>query len=283
MAIILDANQAGILVNTISKCTQIGPLEITIPPNVIAELILWGKESSLKQLHSLNPRVGLPLCDVISELKKSNEEGIRNFQPFYNYTKNSTVSHDDLINTLNTLSSQHKQWARNLKNTNLNFSELMKSKSLEFSKKLGDLKSKGQVRRNPKVSTAEEAFIAFGKDHHSFIGMIVKNVLSIDAKRQPFVIGPEKLYNAVMANPFVGGFFKTLLCYIMSFSRMWDHERKHLNFGPEGDRDDWIDMTIPLYAAPGDTVLTEDKKLCNVITAVYGKNIIVKKAADLSF
>jgi len=63
---------------------------------------------------------------------------------------------------------------------------------------------------------------------------------------------------------------------------MWDYNHQYLNFDPTSDRDDWTDMTVPLYAAPGDTILTQDKKLCDAISTVYGTtNLIVKKTSDL--
>ena len=63
---------------------------------------------------------------------------------------------------------------------------------------------------------------------------------------------------------------------------MWDQNHQKLNFDPTADRDDWTDITVPFYAAPGDIILTQDNKLCNAIASVYGTgNLIVKKASGL--
>ena len=76
------------------------------------------------------------------------------------------------------------------------------------------------------------------------------------------------LYGAVMDNPFLGRLFRTILAYIISFSQAWDHANRQQNFGPEAVRDDWTDMTLSLYAGPGDLIVTADKKLRGAVEIV---------------
>jgi hypothetical protein len=71
-----------------------------------------------------------------------------------------------------------------------------------------------------------------------------------------------------MQNPFLSRFFKTMLYYLISFSRAWDHAHREHNFDPEEERDDWTDITIPLYANSGDLIVTADKKLRGAIAMV---------------
>ncbi len=282
MAIVLDTNQAGIFCDRVQKESRLLSLNVTLPPNVLAELILWRKHSSLNQLYALRPRVGLHLGDVMSGLSSGNEDEIRAFRPFPSPTTVNSELYNELVNALKDPSALQHQWATGWKAKNKDFCGLMKKNALDFRNRIRDKKSAGIIRGTYKFSTIEDAFNAFGIGSQSFVGSIVNASVSDGGKRQVAITDPEKLYDAVIANPFVGGLFKIILFYILSYSRMWDHNHRNLNFDPTGDRDDWTDMTVPLYAAPGDTILTQDTKLCVAIATVYGTaNFKVKKAADL--
>jgi hypothetical protein len=84
--------------------------------------------------------------------------------------------------------------------------------------------------------------------------------------RQFLVSDRDDLYNAVMQNQYLGNFFKTVLYFLISFSRAWQ-DQTH-NFDPSDQRDDWTDITLPLYAARGDFILTADKKLRNAVAMI---------------
>ena len=281
MAIVLDTNQVGIFCDQVQKESRLLSLDVTLPPNVLAELILWRKQTSLNHLYALRPRVGLHLGDVMSALASGNEDEIRAFRPFSSPTTVNSDLYDELVNALKGPSHLQHQWATDLKAKNKAFGGLMKKNALDFRKHIRDKTSAGIIRGTYKFASIEDAFNAFGKGAHSFVGSIVNASVSEGGKRQVAITDPDKLYDAVMANPFVGGLFKIILFYILSYSRMWDHDHRYLNFDPEADRDDWTDMTVPLYAAPGDTILTQDTKLCNAIATVYGTgDLLVKKAAD---
>jgi hypothetical protein len=282
LAIILDSNQAGKFCDRVQKESKLLSLDVTLPPNVLAELILWRKQPSLSQLYALRPRVGFHLGDVMSTLARSNEDEVLAFQPFPSSTTINSELYDDLVNALKGPSPQQHQWATEYKAKNKIFCGLMRKKALNFRKLLKEKISAGMIQGDPKIVSIEDALNKLGVGANSFVGNIVNSTISEGGKRQVNIIDPEKLYHAVMANTFVGGLYKTILFYILSYSRIWDHEYKHLNFDPTAKRDDWVDMTIPLYAAPGDTILTQDNKLTDAIATVYGEgNLIVKKAEDL--
>ncbi len=280
MAIVLDSNQAGLFCNQAQKDPRLLSFDIILPPNVLAELILWGKQPSLSQLYDLKPKIGLHLGDVVTTLAKSNEDEIHAFRPFPSSATHSSELYGELMDALRDPSPQQHQWATVWKKKNKNFCDKMKKKTLVFRKILNDKKSKGIIRGNYKFESIADAF---GKGTQSFIGSIVTSIVAGGGdKHQVAIADSKKLYGAVMANPFVGGFFKTVLFYILSYSRLWGHAHQHLNFDPATDRDDWVDMTVPLYASIGDIILTDDKKLKNAISTVYGTgNVIAKTASNL--
>jgi hypothetical protein len=282
MALVLDSNQAGILCDRLGKEPQLLSLDVILPPHVLAELILWGKQTCLNHLYALRPRVGLDPAHIMPKLASCNEDQIRTFRPFPSpKTVNSKLYHQ-LVNGLKGPSQRHHQWATTLKKTNKEFCGGMKERALDFRKYIRDATSAGNLQGAYKFASMDDAFDAFGIGPDSFIGSMVIDSLSEGGKRQVAINDPDKVYGAVMENPFVGGLFKIVLFYILSYSRMWDHNHQNLNFDPTADRDDWTDITIPLYAASEDTILTQDKKLYDAIASVYGTgNLVVRKAADL--
>jgi hypothetical protein len=218
----------------------------------------------------------------MSALASGNEDEIRAFRPFPSPTTVNSELYDELVNALKGPSNLQHQWATDLKAKNKAFGELMKKNALDFRKHIRNKTSAGIIRDTYKFASIGDAFDAFGKGAYSFVGSIVISTVSGGGNGQVAITDPEKLYDTVMANPFVGGLFKTILFYILSYSRMWDHDHQRLNFDPTADRDDWVDMTVPLYAASGDTILTQDIKLSDAIATVYGTgNLTVRKAADL--
>jgi hypothetical protein len=281
MAIVLDSNQVGIFCDRVQKEPELLLLDITLPPNVLAELILWKNKTLLYQLCALKPRVGLSLGDIVSAIASSNQDEIRAFRPFPSHTTVHPELYDELVNAIKNPSDLQQQWAIEKKKKNKDFCGQMKDFAKIFRKQIHDNKAAGIIQGTHRCASMEEAWNAFGKGSKSFIGSIVSATI-FDSKLHVAITDPEKRHNAVMANPFIGGFYRMMLFYTLSYSRMWDHNHQNLNFDPESNRDDWTDMTIPLYAAPGDTILTQDTKLFNAIGIVYGsENILIKKAVDL--
>jgi trehalose/maltose hydrolase-like predicted phosphorylase len=92
--------------------------------------------------------------------------------------------------------------------------------------------------------------------------------VSENGQRPVAVANPDELYAAVMQNPYLSRFFKTMLYYTISFSRAWDDTHQEHNFDPEEKRDDWTDITVPLYASSGDLIVTADKKLRGAVAMI---------------
>jgi len=102
----------------------------------------------------------------------------------------------------------------------------------------------------------------------SFLGSVAIDSISENGQRSVIVDDPGELYVTVMQNPYLSRFFKTILYYIISFSRAWDHTCRAHNFDPEEKRDDWTDITVPLYVSSGDLIVTTDKKLRGAVARV---------------
>jgi len=105
----------------------------------------------------------------------------------------------------------------------------------------------------------------------SFQEMVV-NWVRNGGKRRCLIADQDDLYNAVMGSQHLGNFFKTILYYLISSSRAWQ-DQGH-NFDPSDQRDDWTDITLPLYAARGDLILTDDKKLRNAVAMIEPSGVL---------
>lgn len=172
-----------------------------------------------------------------------------------------------------------QNWAENVKNQNRNFTaNLALSKG---AKRVREeiLRRAGGKANCPKVGSLDEALttsIATGAG--SDLGSIVlHSIYSARADSMPRAEA-EARYAAVMANPFLGRFYRTVFCYILSYSRMWDEAHKHLNFEPAEHLDDWTDIVLPMFAETGDVVVSADRKIRAALEvvepAIAGKVIL---------
>jgi hypothetical protein len=75
-----------------------------------------------------------------------------------------------------------------------------------------------------------------------------------------------------MSNPFLARMWKAVLYCLVSWARQWQDQRHNFDASPE--RDDWVDMTLPLYAADGDVILTGDTKLKTMVGAIEQAGLV---------
>ena len=69
-----------------------------------------------------------------------------------------------------------------------------------------------------------------------------------------------------------------ILYYVISYSRAWA-DQAH-NFDPSSTRDDWTDITLPLYAADGNIILTADNKLRTAIRMIEPSGAVLVKGVQ---
>jgi hypothetical protein len=69
-----------------------------------------------------------------------------------------------------------------------------------------------------------------------------------------------------MQNSYLRHFFHTLLWYQLSFQQSWTREYDEWNISI--DKNNWTDITLSLYAAPGDIILSADKNVRMATSAV---------------
>ncbi|HEV2206983.1 MAG TPA: hypothetical protein VGR36_10610 [Candidatus Acidoferrales bacterium] len=271
MNIVLDTNQALKIPN--ASELHAGPASVDrliLAPYVIVEVLLRSNpEPTLSHLRTFRVRYGLEPVDVFERVAVLPEREIESFQPFVR--QGDTVSSDDFYLVLKAPIPEQRERARLVKKENREFCESMASAAIRFRKKLDD--GANAVRKCSTISEALDHAKSFHRD-------LVFESISNGSQRTLITSDKESLYGAVMRNQYLGRLFRTLLYYILSWSRLWA-DQKH-NFDPSAGRDDWTDITLPLYAADGDVIVTEDAQLRKSIEMIEPTGrVSVKPAAQL--
>lgn len=275
MWIIVDTNQISCLPTQISSAKLNGCLEgITIPAHVFAEILVRGNpDPSFERLRNFNIRFGMETGEAMNALGALSEVEIKDFTPFPNPGTEIAWKYDDLFSALNSPSSRHIAWAKEVKSRNREFIKKLLGRPEAFRKKARDA-------RISKIKSIDEALAEAGTGPTSYLGSQIMPHILKGHCRGIDISTRGRFYDALMQNQHLARFMKTILCYMLSISRYWENEK--LNYDPNITRDDWTDVTIPLYASDGDVILTKDKKLRLTIRTIdpLGK-ITVMSCEDL--
>jgi len=242
MRVVIDSNQ---LSSFLGKINPAGVFNgITLAPYVFAETLLRSNAQQLMgQLLHFDVLIGLEPSDVMEKLAGLDEEGILSFVPYnIGLSMPTTVDEQDIL------------LARGIKASNRIFADTMFSLAKLFRKRLRDEGIKHKFSALPEVLSL------------SFLESLIFDSISYKGSRTPAVSDAASLYHAVMRNRHLSRYFKTILYYVISYSRAWADQTQ--NFDPSSSLDDWTDITLPLYAADGDIILTADKKLRTAIGIV---------------
>lgn len=191
----------------------------------------------------------------MTEIAGLDEKGIASFLPY-----------DKSLELPVTVGQQDVSTAQTIKTRNRAFGNTMFSCAKLFRKRLREEGLKH------KFSSLSEAL------NLSFLQSLVFESVSNKNSRTPLVSDQKSLYLAVMDNRYLSRYFKMILYYVISYSRAWA-DQAH-NFDPSSTRDDWTDITLPLYAADGDIILTADNKLRTAIRMIEPSGAVLVKGVQ---
>lgn len=277
MQFVLDTNQISPLIADVERL-KARPDGVTLCTEVLAELIQpldYDPKAKLVALDRVGLTLGLQFEDAIGRLKSLTPNEILQFRPFPAPGKDAFV-YDCIwrqIRQPGPLSEKLVEWASRNKSR---FRETMKG-FVERAKVLRAkiLERSGSKKTKPKVASLDEAIAAWGTGASSDLGAITLRAVFQSRLDSMELKDREEAYAAIMANTFVGRFFRTLFCYLLSYGGLWSEEKKKLNFAPSSDEDDWTDIILAMYADAGDIIVTADTKLTNAMSQVE-PNAVVK-------
>jgi len=235
--LVMDSNQ---LSPFLARASQLrSHPQVTLALYVLTEILLRPRvivEEVLQKLSHFNVLIGLEPRHVMQQVATLSEKEIISFVPFRHA----------LRLPLNPSAANISQ-AREIKDRHRAFGGIMSTRAKEARRQFRDRAIK------PELSTLSDALeipflksLAFG---------------AVSSHGTP-TLTEDVLYNSVMRNQYLSKFFKTILFYMISYTRGWENEDH--NFDPSY-HDDWTDITLPLYAGDEDIVLTADTKLRNAI------------------
>lgn len=267
MHIVLDTNQIWKLSEPDQIRTKVSGFRgISVAPFVIAEILLRSDPEPAKaRLRKFPLRYGLETTDAFERMALMSESEIVAFEPFLQ-TGDLVNAHDFYLFLKHPCAGQVEQ-ARFVKNENRQFCASMAGKAQQLRKNFRD---KGT--QTPRFADIAHML----SETRSFQRALIFESISNGSKRS-VSLSNEELYQAVMQNQYLARFFKTLLYYIVGWSRWWA-DQVH-NFDPSGNEDDWTDITLPLYAADGDVIATADQRLVNAVRMIEPSKLVTTKTA----
>ncbi len=251
-------------------------LHLSLPPLVFYEILLRSNpKPSLKWIQQFNFRLGKFESGpngIQKEIVSLSEKEILRFEPFY-------PPQDSIYSNLRAFLNGPPtdvaiEEAKRVKKEHRKFISETLTSVAKTKRTLLDLKAQNKLPNKFKLKCFEEILSNpdFAGRPDSFLGDFVFGVC-LDKDIKGF--NREKIFETVMKNQYLGRFCKMYLCYTVSVCRLWENQT--YNFDPQENRDDWTDITLALYVADGDTVITNDIKLRNLFSMVNG-NIIVKNS-----
>lgn len=244
MRIVIDSNQ---LFPFLEKMDAAGAKrEVTLAPYVFAEALLHKAQRQIDLLRRFDVLFGLEPPDVMATVAGLNEEGILGFMPYdTEFTLPTMVTQED-ISTAQCVKARNRKFGDSMSKKAILFRKCLRAKEISC-----------------KFSDFSEMLDQLGP---LFLQSLVFESISNKNSRTLAVPDEKSLYIAVMRNRYLSRHFKIILYYSISYSRAWVDQTR--NFDPSGNIDDWTDITLPLYAADGDIILTADKKLQAAIRTV---------------
>jgi len=256
MFLVIDTNQASFLPRPPDRNWV-----VSLSPYVLSEILLRTDPTpTLELLRTFPIRLGLETLDVMSQLAQLSPQNIRVFAPFAVSGREYRQDYDAMEAALYGRRETHSNWARAIKNGHIQYCGSLVQTAQQLRRHMRE-----RGIENPRYSGFEEAMVDLAANPDSFLGSVIVSSIT-DGGNRPTAAQPGELFDAVLANQYLARFFRVLLAYYVSISRVWQDQ--NLNFDPSPRRDDMTDITLPLYAEDGSVVVTADTKLILLVSLV---------------
>jgi len=270
MRLVIDTNQASFL-----PSGEEGSWGLSLSPYVLAEILLrFDPVPTFDLLRTFETRLGLETLDVFLQLAHLLPQEIRAFEPFAAFGQQYRQNYEAMRKALKGPRPEHITWARYIKDSHLQYCGSLVETAKQFRRHLRD-RGKGGY----KLSSFEDALAEHSSTPDSFLGSVIVDSITNGGRRSAKG-GPAQLLEAVLSNQYVGRLFRAQLAYYVSISRLWKNQ--DWNFDPSPTLDDMTDITLPLYAADGDLVVTQDRRLALLVSLIEPEGRVrTCKACDL--
>ena len=258
MRFVIDTNQVHDIVRS-------GPPHTFCPTLVIAPLI-WSEFISQQRLTSCLPALalydlafGMGYPHILDALRCLNEDQIRHFVPVY---PADSEPHIILRQVFCSPGPRHFRYAKELAHDANQDRKRWLSWFEQRKKENRDATLRGENIELAEFSNIEEA------DSHFFYGdkgvrrrtlPLIGEITAGD--KEVRALSADSLCDAVLANPSLKRFLRLHITFSLAYIDSWSTETMN-NLGDlQANRNDVPDIMLALYAADGDTILTNDKRL----------------------
>ncbi|MGB7623264.1 MAG: hypothetical protein WBN92_13010 [Terriglobia bacterium] len=270
MRLIIDSNQISRFPNSNDLSKFAGKCDgITLAPYVLAEVIISEKHTQyLSRIRGFDVKLGLEpeyVGEIVAGLSK---DQISTFEPFLERTHHFYVDYE---RAMRDPSPDDIASAKRRKDRSLEICVALRDAAKEYRR----LAQKDEGVRHLRFHNMEEALSSeFGRGNDSFLSLHVSSFISAASTRP--VVESNELLNVVMCNQFLRRFFMTFFYYSLAMFHLWEEQRG--NVDPREYRDDWTDLSLPLYAKDGDIIVSEDRLLRKAIKMVEPQGSISVKS-----
>ena len=287
MRLIPDNNQIAPLLANYHNLS-VAPEGITLSADILAEIIhppTFDSRTRIATLVALPLRLAVQMQQFVEDVRDLPPDQLQRATPFAEpgseWERGTTSLLYELADPSQPIRAKVQRWAENVKNQNRKFTANLALSNAAQRVREEILRRSGGKANYPRVGSLDEALassIATGAA--SDLGSIVlHSVYGVRADSMPEA-EKEGRYAAIMANPFLGRFYRTVFCYILSYSRMWDEAHKRLNFEPAEHLDDWTDIVLPMFAEASDIVVSADRKIRAALEVVEPSGAVVCRTVE---
>lgn len=258
MRLVLDTNQAARFVHVQSSNAHFCPT-VLIPPLVWAEILLAPSchhQDRINAIKSYHLVFGMDLPCICDRLCNLDEQAIRQFDPVFPV---HTSAHEGLRQSFCSPRLEQLDRARELREDNADDAQNLADRLAQYRNDNHIRKSKGKdldcEGRFTKIEDADERFVSgeTAPTRTTFLNKITNS-----GARSINTTSEDSFYRAILENCQLRRFLRMSVTFSLSYANHWaDQELNRMD--PARNRNDFTDMTLPLYARQDDVIITDDR------------------------
>jgi hypothetical protein len=255
--VVIDTNQAIRLKPSLLS-SQLPNMEgFILPPFVLGELWKSDDRRPMEVLAQYPLRLGMSPGGAMERLASLRYSQIIPFRPFLNLSSQE-IQRGLLNPSEEKLKKLVERMTAHIQDGTEHF--------LSAKKKTRDtLRSQGYDPRDFKFAGFSDALQKLCVGPHNVVTYYLSLFVS-NCNTRKVRANPDALYISALKNFYLRHFFHTLFWYVLSFQQSWTkkYDKWNISIG----KNNWTDITLALYPAPGDVILSADKNVRMAASAV---------------
>jgi hypothetical protein len=257
--IVVDTNQA-IRMKVLPEPSLGANIEgISLSPFVLGELLRSNNRRPLENLAKYPVRIGMSPGEVMDLIARRRRSQIVTCRPFLNLP---TMQVREYLLSPSLQQDREREFVDTVKTHIDTTGKVLRSAA---EKVRNAIRRRGGNPRDYKFDGMADARQRLANGRKNVLESLLLQFVS-DGGSRDIRANPRALYTGAMANPYLRHYLHTFLWYTVSILQSWSSQFAKWNRVIENN--EWTDMTLPLYAAPGDIVLTDDGTVRKAVSAV---------------